>query len=328
VVHDYRQRLEEQQALALLFSEYGLVGPSTDMQEVFRRALKASHFRDLPAVIVGGSGTPRGRLAVAIHNFDPQRNRRPFFSLDCTDLAKVLVDSAKREPDRASRTALSGWCGLFRAADGGTLFLDRVSELAPELQTALLGWSRSGRPAPDAADVVRGVRILAGDERPLDEAAAAGRLLPALATWLGLFRIELPALRGHPEDVAAQARRALRTYQTGRERVVLDFHPEALALLQRLLWAGNTRQLERTVRDALAHKERGTLLRLAELPAWVHEAPRDLPPARDGSDDAPARAEVPYQEWKLEEFERRLLRSVAGRFLSDSSPARERQPPR
>ncbi len=312
VVHDKRLRMEDQQALARLFAEFGLAGASADMQEVFRRALKGSHFRDLPVLISGPPGSPRGRLAAAIHSFDPKRGRRPFFSLDCADLARVLADAA--EPDRAAGgKALAGWCDLFRAADGGTLFLDRVDQLDAELQAALLEWSRSGRPAAAADEAARDVRVIAGTEGSLEDAVAEGGFPAQLAEWLQLFRVALPPLSGHPEDIAAQARRALRAYQAGRERVALDFEPATLAALRRLPWEGNTRQLERAVRDALKGKGPGTLLRLDALPDEVRRAARELPPESETG----AAPDDPYLEQTLEEYERRLLRSLGSGRADD-----------
>lgn len=311
VVHTYRMRLEEEQALASLFAAHGLVGASAEMQEVFRRALKASHFRGLPVLLTGGPGTPRGRVASAIHHFDPLRHRRPFFALDCRQLTQALHDAGRDSPDRSLRGQLrAGWQNLLRAADGGTLFLDQVDQLRPELQDALAEGAQARSPA--AAD--EGIRVIGGTERSPDELQSLESFRRDLAEWLGLFRIALPGLKGHSDDIAAQARRVLRLFQAGREHVVLDLAPEALDVLQRLPWEENTRQLERTVRDALIGGPRGPLLRRDELPAWVAETARRLPPPPDAEDAAPRRWPAPLLEQRLEEFERRLLRVLGSRL--------------
>jgi DNA-binding NtrC family response regulator len=314
---DVLLRLEEQRARAALFAERGLVGASAAWQEVFRRAILASQFRELPVLIVGGRGTPRFRLAAAIHDFDPRRSGRPFFALDCAGLGEVLAgDGGRRE---GPVDVVERWQALLAAADGGTVFLDRVPELDAPLQGPLLSAVQAGLARPDGGEEPRTpVRFIAAAPRLLDEAAGAGRLDAELGHWLGLFRIEVPALCGRHNDIAAQARHALRMLQAGRERAVTDFDPAALEALQGLPWEGNTRQLERTIREALAAKERGTLLRLEDLPGWVREASRErvrraAGPQGPESEERQGPAETSPLDQGLEEYDRQLLDALLRR---------------
>lgn len=310
VVRMHRMRLEEEQALAVLFATHSIVGTSPAMLEVFRRGMMVSHLRDLPVLITGAQGTPRGRLAAAIHHLDPHRSRKPLFALDGTGLTRVLADCARRNQNEPGSPADRGWEGLREALDQGTLFLDRIEELDAETQQRLVRWSRTRRNRSDA-----GPRLIAGLEGSLEEAIELGRLHPELSDWVGLFRVAIPSLRHHPEDIAAQARRALRAYQAGRERVVLDFEPEVLARLCRLPWDGNTRQLERVVRDTLAQKDRGAIIRWTDLPMRIREAAVDLT-------DVPLSLAIPTAPPALgrllQDYERRLLRSL-GRLPKEAS---------
>jgi DNA-binding NtrC family response regulator len=299
-----RRRLEEQQARAVLFADHGVVGQSPAMQEVFRRAIKASQLTDLPVLIQGARGTPRRRLAAAIHSFDPRRSRLPFFALDCHHLPLGL---AGPEP-----TGRGPWPRLLGAAHGGTLFLDHVADLEEPLQRVLLAAAHPARRTTPAAPGAPPVRVIAGTEQPLEEMLAGGKMRPELFDWLNLFRIALPSLRGRPDDVAAQARHALRVAQAGREQVVVDLEPAALEALQRLPWEENTRQVEGLIHEAVAGKARGALLRLEDLPGWVHDALHDPPPPADESARYGAEDGEP-EDHEGDEYERRLLLAVLRR---------------
>ena len=165
------------------------------MRDVFRRALKANRFQNLPVLIEGEKGTPKHRLAAAILYLDPARIRRPFFALSCEGLGRVLGNLPGQETASAEQ-----WQQLLRAAHGGTLFLDDIGVLDRELQPILLAAAR--RPAE--------LRVITATEQPFDDLVRQGVLAEELAEWLGVFRIPLPSLRGRPEDIAAQARHALR----------------------------------------------------------------------------------------------------------------------
>jgi two-component system nitrogen regulation response regulator GlnG len=270
-----RLRFDQQRSQALLFAERGLVGDSPAMRDVFRRALKASRFSNLPVLIVGEPGTPRRLLAAAIHRLDARRASVPLRVLDCEDLGPPLtVSSGTNLP-----AALRQWRALLRAAHGGTVFLDHIDALAPSVQHILVAALRDRRLPADGATPAGSldVRLMAGSEFP-PEVVPGGYLDPALRAQLELFRVRLPGLRGRPQDIAAQARHFLRLSQRGRERAITDIAPDALEALQRLRWEQNTSELERTLRLVLATKSRGGILTLEDFPEWVRAArTADLP---------------------------------------------------
>src|SRR5581483_8743505 len=103
---------------------------SAAMRDVFRRAIKASHFSDLPVMILGETGTGKQRLAESIHALDPRRRDRPFITVNCSALSKTLAESELFGHSKGAFSGASGERkGLFRAADGGTLMLDEIDEL-------------------------------------------------------------------------------------------------------------------------------------------------------------------------------------------------------
>jgi DNA-binding NtrC family response regulator len=262
-------RLEEQISQALLFAERGLVGTSPAMHDVFRAALKASRFSNLPVLIVGERGTPRRLLAAAIHHFDSRRSSAPLFALDCETLGPPLAITCGTQ----TVAALRQWRALLRAAHGGTLFLDHIDALTPSVQRILVAALRDRRlPAEEEVPASSlDVRLMAGCDF-FPEIVPGGYLDPALRAQLELFRVSLPGLRGRPQDIAAQTRHFLRLSQRGRERAIIDIAPDALEALQRLPWEENTSELERTLRLAVTTKSRGATLRLEDFPEWVRSA--------------------------------------------------------
>ncbi len=268
-------RFDEQLSRESLFAERGLVGGSPAMHDVFRRALKASRFSNLPVLILGEPGTPRRLLASAIHHFDARRASAPLFALDCEVLTPPLcVGSGTNQAE-----ALRHWRALLRAAHGGTVFLDHIDALAPSVQHILVAALRDRRLPADGETPASSldVRLMAGAEFP-PEVVPGGYLDPELRAQLELFRLSLPGLRGRPQDIAAQARHILRLSQRGREQAITDIAPDALEALQRLRWEKNTSELERTLRLVVATKSRGGILTLDDFPEWVRAArTADLP---------------------------------------------------
>jgi two-component system, NtrC family, response regulator AtoC len=275
LAHARQAQGEERQQLAELFARHGLIGRSAALQEVFRRAIKASHFSDLPVLLLGETGTGKQRLAEAIHRLDPQRSAQPFLTINCSAINKALAES---ELFGHARGAFSGAGadrpGLFRAAHGGTLLLDEIGELDRELQPKLLRVLQERRVLPVGADAEHAidVRSIAATNQPLAEMVAQGKFRGDLYHRLSVFQIRIPPLRERPEDIEMQAQHFLRQCQAGRPVAVTDFDPRVLEVLRLLPWEGNSRQLQNFIREALAHKEPGTVLQMEDLPRWVLEA--------------------------------------------------------
>jgi DNA-binding NtrC family response regulator len=303
LVRDLRVRHDEDQARARLFAAHDLVGASPAMRDVFRRAIKANQFTDLPVLIEGEKGTPVRRLVSAILYLDPTRVRMPFFALNGNDLGRMLENLRDLGGAKAP-TVPEQWQELLRAARGGTIFLDRVGWLDAELQRGLLEVVRR-RPAE--------VRVIVATERPADELVDTGALDPELWSWLSLFRIPLPPLRGRPEDVAAQALHVLDTHAGDGTARVTAFGPGALERLGRLPWEGNTTQLETVLRQALTAKGRGSTLDLDDLPAWVREVSPEGPPPEPVPHPGDWVDEECALDLAADDYERRLLRALMSR---------------
>jgi anti-anti-sigma factor len=293
IVQTQQRHPRECEELTRKFAAFGLLGESQSLCEVFRKAVKASRFSDLPVLILGETGTGKQRFAEAIHRLDPRRRDRRFMPVNCSTFSKHLAESELFGHAKGAFTgATAERLGLFRAAHGGTVFLDEVGDLDLDLQPKLLRVLQEGNLCPVGEDIERtvDVRIIAATNRPLAQLVAAGKFRLDLYQRLHVLTIEIPPLRERPEDIAVQARHFLRQAQARRKQPVTDFAPHALEVLCRLPWGGNTRQLENCILEILADKTAGTLVKLEDLPPWMLDlinARHD--PAGDGA--AEGRAE-------------------------------------
>src|SRR5262249_13808894 len=146
--------------------------------------------------------------------------------------------------------ALTTKPGLVEVADGGTLFIDEVAEMAPGLQAKLLRVLEDGhyRRVGSTQEQCANVRIVAATNKPLEDERAAGGFREALCSRLNVVSIVLPPLRERRDDVEELIEHFLTTRQLGPTR--FQIHPEALAALKRHDWPGNVRELANVLERA------------------------------------------------------------------------------
>lgn len=237
-------------------SWHGMVGRSSLMQRVFDRIARVAGGSS-PVLILGETGTGKELVARAIHAAGPRRDG-PFIAVNCAALPRELIESELFGYRRGAFSGAMTEClGLFRAAHGGILLLDEVTEMAPELQAKLLRvlQDRAVRPVGSVQEVPVDVRVIASCNREPDAAMAAGLLRPDLYYRLSSSSIQVPPLRSRIEDVAPLVEHCL-------ERLVEQYEHEgrapcrlsaaALAALQAQRWPGNVRELFNVVEDAYA----------------------------------------------------------------------------
>jgi transcriptional regulator with PAS, ATPase and Fis domain len=228
---------------------------SDAMHAVFRKIRRvATHLA--PVLIIGETGTGKELVARAIHAAGPRRDG-PFVAVNCAALPRELIES---ELFGYRRGAFSGaateYLGLFRAAAGGTLLLDEVTEMAPELQAKLLRvlQDRTVRPVGAVNEVPVDVRIIASTNRDPDTAMASRLLRPDLYYRLSSSRIVVPPLRARPEDIPVLVTHCLgllgARHPEYRERP-RRITPDGLALLQAQPWPGNVRELFNVIEETV-----------------------------------------------------------------------------
>jgi len=233
-------------------------------------------------LIYGESGTGKELVARALH-FDGRHRNAPFIPLHCGAIAPELIESELFGHEKGAFTgAHAGHEGLFRAADGGTIFLDEIAETSPSVQVKLLRVLQRGEIRPVGANQPRivDVRIIAATNRDLLELVREGKFREDLYYRLEVVTLQLPPLRERLEDLPALAVSFLehfnRKYERG-DRPVRGFSKAAMERLMGYSWPGNVRELENVMEGAFA-LDVGEVIQIDDLPERIREGRIDLRP--------------------------------------------------
>ena len=225
-------------------------------------------------MIEGESGAGKELVARAIHERSPRR-ARAFCAVNCAALTDELFEAELFGHARGAFTgAIADRAGLFEEADGGTLFLDEVIELSAACAgQAAAGAAGRRDPAHrrDAAPASRCARHRGRESIASDAASPAGSFRADLRFRLDVLRIEVPALRARPEDIAELARHfwARAAARVG-SRAVLG--PDALAAFARYDWPGNVRELQNALAALAVGAPARGIVRASALPAQIRIA--------------------------------------------------------
>ena len=230
---------------------HGLVGDSPAIGRVLRIIEKLRNSIS-PVLICGESGAGKELVARALHDNSPRADRT-FLPVDAASLVGTLMESELFGHTRGAFTgAIETKPGLVRAADGGTLFLDEVGELSPEVQAKLLRLLQEHEVRPIGATkaIKVDVRILAATNRDLPREIQQGRFREDLYYRLKVVSIRVPPLRERGTDIPALIRHFVKKHAGGNATISQNAYDRLLAHD----WPGNVRQLENTIRSALALK--------------------------------------------------------------------------
>jgi DNA-binding NtrC family response regulator len=264
-----RQQQWAEHAIRYESPRFRLVGSSPVLQRVIRLIEKLAP-TDSTVLIHGASGTGKELVARALHYNSPRRDR-PLVTINCATFQETLLESELFGHEKGSFTgATQQKAGLIEVAEGGTLFIDEVAEMAPALQAKLLrvlednSFRRVGSTQERQADV----RIVAATNKNLLEEQQAGRFREDLYYRLNVVTINLPALRERREDITELVQHFLTTRQIGPQP--FQVQPEALDALTRHEWPGNVRELANVLERAQILAE-NHLITLDDLPESIVE---------------------------------------------------------
>jgi len=243
------------------------------MQHLFRRIEAVAATRST-VLIVGESGTGKELVARAIHECGAQRGS--FVPFNCAAIPRDLVES---ELFGHRRGAFSGanadHPGLLRAAHGGTIFLDEITEMSPDLQAKLLRaiQERAVRPVGSTHEIPIDIRLVASTNRDPAEAARTGQLRADLYYRLQVNVLEIVPLRERSDDIAVLAQHFLTLLNERNEggKFLIGIAAEAIAALQMYDWPGNVRELANTIESAFTFGTSATIT-LDDLPSRIVNA--------------------------------------------------------
>ncbi len=201
---------------------------------------------DITVLLEGESGTGKELVARAIYTLSARRDK-PFLKVNCAALPEPLLESEMFGYEKGAFTdASSRKPGKFELADGGTIFLDEISEMMPPLQAKLLQvlQDKEFTHLGGKQDIRVDVRILAATNRNLAESVAQGQFREDLYYRLNVVNIRVPPLRGRKEEIPVLVEYFLKKYSREFKRKAPPLSNELLDVFQRYHWPGNVRELE------------------------------------------------------------------------------------
>ncbi|HSW47395.1 MAG TPA: sigma-54 dependent transcriptional regulator [Phycisphaerae bacterium] len=244
------QSLREQ--LDLRYGLDNIIGHDYKMLKVFD-LIDAVADSPTTVLIQGQSGTGKSLIARAIHHRS-SRHEGSFVEVSCGALPESLLESELFGHVRGSFTgAVGDKAGKFKAADGGTIFLDEISSATPALQVKLLRVLQERQFEPVGSNKTEhvDVRVILASNEDLAKVVQAGRFRQDLFYRVNVVTIKLPSLAERITDIPLLARHFLDYYNREMRKDIAGFTDECLAVLQRYAWPGNVRELENVVQRAV-----------------------------------------------------------------------------
>jgi transcriptional regulator with GAF, ATPase, and Fis domain len=244
-----------------------IVGTSKPLRAVLSRIAKVAP-TDSTVLITGETGTGKELLARAVHKRSA-RSVRAFVSLNLAALAPSLISSELFGYEKGAFTgATQRRLGRFELADGGTIFLDEVGEVPPDIQVALLRvlQEREFERVGGTQSIKVNVRVIAATNRDLKAAVAKGAFREDLFYRLNVFPIEVPPLRERKDDVLMLVEYFAQRYATRAGKTIRSIEKKTLDLLQSYEWPGNIRELQNIIERSVILSS-GEVLSIDEM--WL-----------------------------------------------------------
>ena len=294
-----------------------LVGGGPKMKRIVEMIRKVAP-TDSTVLLLGESGTGKEVLANAIHRLSARRDM-PFIAINCAALPENLLESEMFGHVKGAFTgATADKPGLFEEADGGTIFLDEVAEMALITQAKLLRVLQNGDVRRVGATVTRrvNVRVIAATNQDLEEAVATNAFREDLYFRLNVIQIRIPPLRERIDALGRLVHHFVARFNEQYVKNVSGIDDEAQALLRDYQYPGNVRELESIIAHAIIMAD-DDRIRAQDLPDTVREGvpPRlALPHYEDAQDEM----------LTIQQMEERLIRTALKRLDGNQTEAAKR----
>src|SRR2546426_2086221 len=294
-VEELKGRLDEKYRFG------NILGQSKAMKELYAQLQLVAPTRS-SVLITGESGTGKELIANALHQNSPRRNAR-FLPVNCAAIPADILESEMFGHEKGSFTGATGRkIGKFELADKGTLFLDEVGEIAPEIQVKLLrvleekSFMRVGGSDTISVDV----RIIAATNASLEQRVAEGRFRSDLYYRLKVVTLHIPPLRERREDIPILVKHFLDRFARDNNREGLALSPEALRCMVNARWEGNVRELRNLIESLVVMATR-PIIDVWDLPEIYRQTT-----SPEGASEAPGLGEAPRPR-TMEDIEREAI---------------------
>jgi DNA-binding NtrC family response regulator len=303
---------------------YELQGISTAMEEL-RQLIRKVARTQATVLIAGESGTGKELVARALYRQSP-RHSAPFIKVNCAAIPENLIESEFFGHERGAFTgALNKREGRFELAHNGTILLDEVSEISPQVQAKLLRvlQERELERVGGNRTIKVDVRVLATTNRRLEESVERKEFRQDLYFRLNVVPIHVPALREHKEDVPYLARQFMPRFARKHGVRVRGFSDSCMAALQAHCWPGNVRELQNVIeRAVILSGDSGQL-----EPEHLGFSPQQTPPSPNlpsAAAPASAAASAPTEsaDLSLAELEKRHILAIMEKNSSRTAAAK------
>ncbi len=288
-----------------------IIGDSDAVARLRDHIARVASTPSTTVLIQGESGTGKELVARAIH-FDGRRSARPFMAINCAALNENILEAELFGYERGAFTGASpnGKVGLLEAADGGTVFLDEIGEMAPSLQAKLLRFlqENSFKRVGGTKDTRVDVRIIAATNRELWDDVRTGSFRKDLFFRLNVMPIRVPALRERKSDIPVLAAHFLDRFAQDLRKPVSGFSETSLRTLLEHEWPGNVRELRNVCEYAVIVCD-GAEIEPRHLAFSEHSEPTAIESTPDSETSADV---LPLRDRTLRSVEEDLIRLVLG----------------
>lgn len=256
----YRQSKTIASAVGKQYTFDTIIGRSPAIQDAVALARKVAA-TDVPVLLTGETGTGKEVFAQSIHRHS-SRNGKAFVAINCSSFSHDLLESEMFGHKAGAFTgALKETKGLFEEANGGTIFLDEIGEMAFDLQAKLLRILETGEflKIGDTKPLKIDVRVIAATNRDLAKEIAEGHFREDLFYRLSVFQIHLPPLRERTGDIPLHVEAFVSALSSKMGKTIRVISPDYIRILKQNPWKGNVRELRNVVERSLIIADSDTL---------------------------------------------------------------------
>lgn len=299
-----------------------IIGSSEHFSRIVELAKRVSENRGISVVVLGETGTGKGMLANAIHNYSNPGNL-PFVDIVCSSIPENLLESELFGYEKGAFTnAMNRKLGLFELAEKGTLFLDEIGDLTLNLQVKLLRVIEKKiiRRLGGVTDLPIDIRIISATNRNLIELVEKNLFRRDLYHRLNVVSLELPPLRERGDDALLIADHYIKKYNSQFNKQVVRLDSEVVEFIKGYPWPGNVRELKNAIERAVLLSDK-KYLNIKDFSNIVKSIPVNSPEFKDNLTRLPQfiRLDLIYEQTNLKNLEKIYAKEVLKKLSNNKS---------